>query len=61
MAISFVHKNPHHVQALYKSGTFGLSHKRPIRFNRVFEIALKLLNPLVLLNHLSVRFLGELG
>jgi hypothetical protein len=39
----------------------GLSHKRPIRFNGVFEIALKLLNPLVLLNHLSVRFIGELG
>jgi hypothetical protein len=39
----------------------GLSHKRPIRFNRVFEIALKLLNPLVLLNHPVVRFFGELG
>jgi hypothetical protein len=39
----------------------GLSHKRPIRFNRIFEIALKLLNPFILLNHLVVRFFGELG
>jgi hypothetical protein len=39
----------------------GLSHKRPIRFNGVFEIALKLLNPFILLNHLVVCFLGELG
>jgi hypothetical protein len=40
---------------------FGLSHKRPIRLNCVFEIALKLLNPLVLLNHFVVCFFGKLG
>jgi hypothetical protein len=39
----------------------GLSHERPIRFNGVLEVALKLLNPLILLNHLIIRFLGELG
>jgi len=40
---------------------FGLSHKRPIRLNGVLYIALKLLNPFVLLDHLVVRFLRELG
>jgi hypothetical protein len=39
----------------------GLSHKRPTRFNRVFDIALKLLNPFILLNHLAVRFFGKLS
>jgi hypothetical protein len=37
-----------------------LSHKRSVRLNGVLEVALKLLNPVVLLNHLCVRFLGEL-
>jgi hypothetical protein len=40
---------------------FGLSHKRPIGFYRVLYVALKLLNPFVLLDHLVVRFLRELG
>jgi hypothetical protein len=39
----------------------GLSHKRSVRLNGVLEVALKLLNPVVLLDHLVVRFLRELG
>jgi hypothetical protein len=39
----------------------ALSHKRPVRCNGVFQVALKLLNPFVLFDHLVVRFLGELG
>jgi hypothetical protein len=38
-----------------------LSHKRPVRLNGVLEVALKLLNPVVLLNQLVFRFFGELG
>jgi hypothetical protein len=38
----------------------GLSHKRPVRLNGVLEVALKLLNPLVLLDHLFVCVLREL-
>jgi hypothetical protein len=40
---------------------FGLSHKRPVRLNGVLYVALKLLNTLILLDHLVVRFLRELG
>jgi hypothetical protein len=38
-----------------------LSHKRPVRFYRVLHIALKDFDALILLNHLVVRFLRELG
>jgi hypothetical protein len=36
-----------------------LSHKRSVRLNGVLEVALKLLNPVVLLNQLVVCLLRE--